>query len=960
MESNELSGQGNNVLIEDVAEKLKETSSSDVGSTEAGNSSSGDKTNAKIAGEQSSSEDRKPLLSKPAAKSGGKFRVEIGAINSIQKNKNKFSVKKGSHNTTTTNTNSNNESNTTDSYNKTENSNFNNETHTTTDSYNKIENSNSNNETNTVIDSYNKIENSNSNNETNTTTTSHSHNTKSKKIYRQTINNFVTSPNENCQNEESRKSLYELTMELCSEGSDNLKFYLEEKEEYVNKLQQKRLLMISCLNEGIAFEAGRELINQVSIAEKHKRKLDLENLDEKNSNLKLASVWENATDEHQQTALLVVAFQDNTHNFLDSLIYSIAQTDDIDKNLREKEIFLVCITNPTQLGSAQKEKGRELHCPHWEIDFLKPLLRSKFDNYAELVSKIENQRASGYWSDDESEFHREISKNLNKGELLKLINQFESITNQENKNPESSLFIGDGSISDTALFVAAYFPDLSLAEFRQVVHALLGDKTIAVHTTAFKPGDNGAMEPYSIQKEVLLTEIWQDDADKILKRCRLEISSEVDSTKVVGFSDPAMREKVKALLESEYNFYLDKQVGIIQKQGLLFHRSSKVSEKAAQYIVDQAAFSPDDYERSWIIETIIQIESPLNPGESSDRDTAGEMSRQELSRSEKNWLYFRIAILLRAMLKHPKLTGTVKEIIEYLLNKRLHNAVSQLSKRMRFTPEFNDFSWMKQLFDKGGATSREAICDYLLFYLQNLGGEVYDKLRILQTWLPEPDCRKPSQSSLSALYLVLVYCLEITQKFDLKEYGLWPSRFPLFAGQNRATFLQDAELLMNWLFHPFIKAVWEETSEPETIDYDTLIGSLIAEWTFILRRPVEKSGNTDQEEESRLWQEPKPVSLESSEPDFDDVALIEILLERMAAITSLPQQKALIRVWQQQIQEINERIVLLLPSDDYRRERIWQRTSTRELMKQFKEIAKKIRSEKATNKKQYVKVGGLA
>lgn len=750
-------------------------------------------------------------------------------------------------------------------------------------------------------------------------------------------------------------SLFDITQPLERASS---RLQLEDHYAYRDELDESRLVLVSCADQEIGYQAGCELIDALGFPDAHKRILNLRRQDEEIESLDVESLVKRTTKAEQRTGVLVSAFRDSTRMFLDSL-FSVPDKFTIKRLLNDNEIYLVCVADPGQIHSKADFNKQDCMFSHWEIPFLRPLLlKSHIADSENLEILIRDQRERGHWSKEEDSFVLQVRRAIKDGVLENKVRSLENSSNIESTSV-NELFKGDDLIHDTVVFAATFFPNLTPNNFARVVAALLGDRTISANSPTVNQSHEGGTEPAETVKEIPAVDIWRDGADKILTRCRLEIVSGPDSTKVVDFEDQKTRESVDRYLATRYSFYLEKQAERIRQCGLVFDASTAVYESASAFILGLALVSPDDFDKAWLVEIVSCLDRNISPepAAAATHPRGGYLPSGEPLGRIKARAYTRVADLLRAMLEEPKLRNKVNEVLELLMSARLFGGVLQITKRLRFAPSFDDFHWIKQLFERGDQRCRGESFTHLLTYLKGFESDIYQKLGILRSWLP--DAVPATKAGLCALNLVMKYCVDTTLKFDPEYYGSWPSRFPLFAVNDKRLFEANAKMLVELLFHPAMqKADDSGLTEPEpvpaTMKENRATQSMhcvqrsalvIAVWSFILKGPP---GTTAKKVTPRLTKGKARLSGQSAISDdtlLDSDAMLQALLMQIASVTTTDDRKALLAEWQRIIDFVYVWIEELQLNNPLRTELIWQLNQTRDVIRRFRQAIKTARAD---------------
>lgn len=697
----------------------------------------------------------------------------------------------------------------------------------------------------------------------------------------------------------------------------------------VTQLRKDQLILISCYNKKYALDAAQAVVERLDIShEEQKRSLYFENSDWEGSEISIHSLMQKRVDSQGEVAIIVDALEDSAHTFCESLLVNDLRSSTIKDELRKKKIQLLCVVDSTYIERRIRE-GRELNFSRWEISFLLPLLEQH--QCMELEEKIKHQRKQGIWSRDESEFLNEITSYINSGQLRDLV--------KEGRKPivdVESLVEKAGPIGKTVLYVASYFPNTTPTEFCRIVESLLSEQTLTVTTQSYILSDDGSKEPLQAEREVPLAQSWNEGKDAIFKRWLQEMISPKDSTRVIGFCDPALRESLREHFEKEHRFYLLDQFNALQKQGVLFHSSSRIAESATRLIIDRMLNYPDEYDTTWLVNAIIDLRQKIED-ERAGLDNQMNSLRKISQRNSLREAYQRISELMSSMIEHHQLRGGVDQCLDYLIRIAAHDWVLNIIKQLRFVPQFDVIYWIKRLLNQADKETGNQAYGYLLSYLKKMDANIYSALSTLATWLPEED-RNPksySHSNYFALLLLIQYFLETTERFDHKSYGAWPSRYPLFAVKNRVEATEGLALLTRWLFHPGLTSL--KSLRLGSNPYP-LIAALLAQWTFILLGPdaagyrslavgasVQPSNRTSSEDEH----------CEASESHLDPDLLLDLLIEQIRLRIDVFQRSELLKYWNKLDRDLLRLITSHLRPNDQQKELMWKRNCVQELTRRF-------------------------
>jgi hypothetical protein len=411
---------------------------------------------------------------------------------------------------------------------------------------------------------------------------------------------------------------------------------------------------------------------------------------------------------------------------------------ELQRQLTDAGLLVICAADAERCASAARS-GRPLRVKHWSVPFLESVLRSEYpDGYAEVADQIQEQRRSGRWSRDETEFCSQVRTSLAAGRLETVLDAgglaqapgAEPAPENEHERP----------VRTAVLCAASFFPGLSPGEFGRVVEVLLRDEQATIR----EPDPTGAVDVFGERKEVEtrkpLLHLWTEGADRILRECRLVPMKDPSRGTVVGFSDAGGREAGRDRFMREHGFYLKGKFASIRDAGLLFDPS----EGIARAVVELAAAFPDFCDAGRLVDRLVASAKPAAGSWSASAAVPGEQG--EASRTVS-----RVAELLRACGERADTRPIVDEVFAGLMDRGEFETVLCLVEPLVSAPGFKPFHWMRQLVDRGhGAlvcrrgdhrasrTVKDATFNLLV---QQLGGRanVFPVFHELSTWLPPED-----------------------------------------------------------------------------------------------------------------------------------------------------------------------------------------------------------------------------
>jgi hypothetical protein len=663
-------------------------------------------------------------------------------------------------------------------------------------------------------------------------------------------NIFFAPASEQAQKPEEEYSLVELATMLPGRSPTYAEFVADKLQSNLESLRADGIVFISCADEEIALDATYALIEGLGLPRAEQKLVLNFGRAAREGGIPDIFFIKKDSDPTDDVAVVVDAVSDEGLPFLDSLIFATrTSAETIRDDLRRNRVFLLCLVDAAYLegrlkaARAGQRRARDLRFAHWQIAFLRPLLTRYFPtDYEGLERQIEGQRRRGWWSSDENDFCDELKSHIKAGRLLDVVKSREGEPDPE---PPANLFHGDDSLHDVALYVATFFQNLNPREFNRLVGQLLEDGEADTST--------GDLKLY-----------WRKSPDKVLSACYLVNGS--GATTTVGFDNFRRRDALLEHLETRYRLFLDNQFERVMRLRLLFHPSRRIAEGTMQLIIKAASIYPEDYDAAWLAEQVI---SALP--EAAD---AGKVRRL---------VYARTADLIRRMLAAGGLEETVDGCLQQLLYTRNFRHALEVVKRLQLVSDFYEFKWLRQLVERGDEETRGQVYNYLFGYLRKVRGRVYELLRALEPWVPEPGRTVLSEANKFPLMLLLDYCRWTCRRLDVKFYGASPCHYPLFSFKDYESAEADLDLLTRWLFHPGLKAIFKGL--PKWKLNENGINSLVEKWVLILMP-------TD---DAPCAPGTSIVDVEAAPPDAASVR--DLLFKGVVANAGPAQQQGLLDYW---------------------------------------------------------------
>lgn len=572
--------------------------------------------------------------------------------------------------------------------------------------------------------------------------------------------------------------------------------------EYSKKLNEDSLIIITSSNSRIALSAAYALAENVQVLNKRLLTGEWGTLKRLKVEPSIENIVINPKIDGEHPSLIIVDTYE-MQTFLDSLIVRDSTVASLKEDLNNSRRLCICLADSQALRTILERKRIQLSFPHWEIPF------------------------------EQEEVDRE-GKNSREP----------SISSYEEGQAAISLYETADILKKTVLYVATFFQNLNISDFERIITLLLADQTaptiesenrtevptnssestisvtVADQVITFNPSQKGQVYQKQVNRvnqphtRRLLRDIWEEDTQQILKSCHLEFTPNEYGARVIDFSMPHLRDELSEYFQNvRFIDYRNKFRKLIELK-LLFDESSQIARALRDLSVSMMLFQPEtDFWVNWLEQAIT--------------------SAMECNASRKNLVYNYISDLLRATLDYSQLEDITKNFLERMISLQRHDVVLSLSKRLRFSPQFDEYYWFKQSIDRGGNDIASQAYQLIYKQLKQSKSRIYETLEKIYAWVPdlEVDRKRYSPSNRCALQLLLEYLIETLEKFDQKFYGEEVFSYPLFGGLRSYEFIdRRLKMIVEWLLHPGMDSIIDPGMDSIINEVDSL--SLISIFIF--------------------------------------------------------------------------------------------------------------------------------
>ncbi|MCB0593115.1 MAG: hypothetical protein H6557_16220 [Lewinellaceae bacterium] len=599
-------------------------------------------------------------------------------------------------------------------------------------------------------------------------------------------------------------------------------------------LQERRVVLLNCTDEKTAYDAARHLAFH-SPAGQYSVKQVLLGRNRDHTNLVLDNFLDQPIGGGQGNIIIVDVKSTPFFNSIISMDYSVSET--LKDTLADKQTMVILSISTEYLIKSiyEYERQDKMHFPVWNLP-------------GPTTIDISKEEA---------------------GKIMELINEKEHL-------------------EKIVLYVVTFFPGLTQEDFERVVLLLL-DRVNK-----------------SKKKKQKLIETWNERPDAILINCGIgKVYSENYDSEVIDFIDPNARIVLKKFFEESHSFYIRHKVDSILDSGLLFDLSSnsQIIHNLIDLLLKKLSNNSQHNNVRLLWEISLSIANPdqykidLN---CSLEELIQQLNEKQLLGVVRSNSMARFSLLIDAMLNDQNLKEVVHSYLDTLMEANYRGVVKELTEQLRFSPNFNKFYWIRRLLNEGKTEAKEDSYNFLVRLARHIGVRIYDFFDVIQDWVPTQELPVDNYSPANhyGLRFIVDYCILITQNFPFGFYGLFPSRYFLFAtlDEDKKVTKEKITQVLSWLFHPGITRVFyqlrnipkgKEIALFKSITNDLLgfKAELLEAWYAIL---TWKNDQTDEEDLEILD------------------AISDCLIRSVIEITDTETQESLMHFWSSRLEDYTQ------------------------------------------------------
>lgn len=265
---------------------------------------------------------------------------------------------------------------------------------------------------------------------------------------------------------------------------------------------------------------------------------------------------------------------------------------------------VVALATPQCVHAARRPRLLEMsYAVH--LDFVGPCVREhRADASADLLDEVRRQCRLRLWGSNDTESFARLSSALQNGSFDAECDARRArrslvpgaSTCSPNEPLELFKLTDDTPIEAAVLFVATHFKRLRVAEFTDLVSALL--EGTAEPQPASAPGPSNAVAAAPVVPPRLLRDVWMQQRKRTMERCR--VRTQIGQPPTVGFEDPLLREPMRQSFATDDYPFFDDLCRRMDRAGWIFHPSESVRDDAVGLTSKRIQDDPAGYGRHCI------------------------------------------------------------------------------------------------------------------------------------------------------------------------------------------------------------------------------------------------------------------------------------------------------------------------------------------------------------------------
>jgi hypothetical protein len=522
-------------------------------------------------------------------------------------------------------------------------------------------------------------------------------------------------------------------------------------------------------------------------------------------------------------------------------------------NRRDRKVFFVFWV----FGEALKQwraQPWDTPLPEWKIEALTELLAdygvAQADRPA-IIAALKQGQDEKRWPREEANLLTEVEEHLKAGGVIALqqeliIRQAKDIS-QLPPGKAKAQWDSARLLEKATLFVAVYFPRVTIHQFETLVGYLLENETVELEEEEPITVD-GKPATRIVRRSVRAIDRWELESERIFSR--LGLAYKADITKAgtkdedelfAQFEEGAMREAYEAVyFPPDANRFFKR----LHATGLLF--DPKTRHEIVQALVEvttrMAVRQRDVYNEEWLLGQFAEITNRVNhyageagrilKGLSELADDRARL-RQVIAGIEKQWhsyfrqLHNRLVSVCQGFLANKKTAPIVNAFIRRLIDRMQPDGTLPLKLIEALRPAefeanervFETSEHVRQLFEQTDDASRRELVQSLIEQMRESPEAEQKILARMAGWHPPREEPRAPLSGVRLWSLAFIFAIfeEYRYRTDVETEAQAQRRqlHPFAEGAGAPALGERVEMIAQWLSHPaFFSSLERVLEEP--------------------------------------------------------------------------------------------------------------------------------------------------
>ncbi|MDO5968875.1 hypothetical protein Q4Q35_03565 [Flavivirga aquimarina] len=485
--------------------------------------------------------------------------------------------------------------------------------------------------------------------------------------------------------------------------------------------------------------------------------------------------------------------------FLNSLFeYEKSQYDSIIGEFERNNIFLICCLSSKVYEQAQASKEilqklkNDYLLPFQTISFLETFFEYHFPKEVDiLIGKLRGQHAKGLWGSKrtQKELYGQIMKGYNcNPEVVKalIIERGKASYEESKKSFIDSLPLAEEP-QKSIIFTAAFFQNISVWEFQNILECLLGNRSIKREITKQIVDKKNRVKKIQNTETIKLFDIWQEHREDLLSNCKLEARQTANSRLSLDFTKIGIADEIRSHFQNALPLYFIEQFEILKKEGVFFDTkySGQTLDNMHALIITMFDYNPATYTAELLINMYHEVI------QENDHDIIAHAK------------FRRILSLILVLSSDDKYKDSITTFLNYLLEFKFSSTLLYTLEEFVISGEIDSIFWAKKILDTN--PKREVynrVLRILIYDVANTSSKNYQKLKEINSWIGS-EVKGHEHNLTASHFAAFSFLYQISDlRLEIEQYGEWPSKHPLFKSLDEADDYNAYFIfLISWLFN---------------------------------------------------------------------------------------------------------------------------------------------------------------